>query len=126
MIADDARGRQRRPHGGVELIEFDQYRGVYARMATHTARYCRIALADPRSTAVMRRNGTQLDALDREILRLLQEDATVSPRDLARKCHSSEATVRRRIGRLRQNDVMRIVAVADPFKQGYSVVAIIN
>jgi len=74
----------------------------------------------------MRRNGTQLDALDREILRLLQEDATVSPRDLAGMCHSSEATVRRRIARLRHNDVMRIVAVADPFKQGYSVVAIIN
>jgi Lrp/AsnC family transcriptional regulator, regulator for asnA, asnC and gidA len=126
MIAEDARGRQRHPQPLGVLIESDQSSGVSAPIAPETAWDCRIPLADPRNTAVMRRNGTQLDALDREILRLLQEDATVSPRDLAGMCHSSEATVRRRIARLRHNDVMRIVAVADPFKQGYSVVAIIN
>jgi Lrp/AsnC family transcriptional regulator for asnA, asnC and gidA len=74
----------------------------------------------------MRRDGTKLDKLDLEILQSLQEDATISPRNLANRCHSSEATIRRRIARMRQHDVMRIVAVADPFKQGFSVVAIIN
>jgi Lrp/AsnC family transcriptional regulator for asnA, asnC and gidA len=68
----------------------------------------------------------KLDALDVAILRHLQEDGTLSYRALARRCASSEPTVRRRVARLRRNDVMRIVAVADPFKQGYPVVAIIN
>jgi Lrp/AsnC family transcriptional regulator for asnA, asnC and gidA len=85
-----------------------------------------VIVSEGRVIADMRRNGTKLDKLDQDILRALQEDASTSPRDLAALCHSSEATVRRRIARLRQKDVMRIVAVVDPFKQGYPVVAIIN
>src|SRR5438309_2308239 len=74
----------------------------------------------------MRRNGTELDKLDQDILRALQDDATISLRQVAALCRSSEPTVRRRVARLRQRDVMRIVAVVDPFKQGYPIVAIIN
>jgi Lrp/AsnC family transcriptional regulator for asnA, asnC and gidA len=67
-----------------------------------------------------------LDALDRALIEALQTDGTLSFRDLAHRCKSSEATVRRRLRRLRKQDVLRIVAVVDPFKQGYPVVAIIN
>lgn len=70
--------------------------------------------------------GVKLDALDQAILHHLQEDGTLAYRELAKRCGSSEPTIRRRVTRLRRNDVMRIVAVADPFKQGYPVVAIIN
>ena len=66
------------------------------------------------------------DALDRALLEALQEDGTLSCRALARRCKSSEPTVRRRLRRLRQQDAFRIAAVVDPFKQGYPVVAIIN
>lgn len=67
-----------------------------------------------------------LDALDRALIEALQDDGTLSFRALAVRCKSSEATVRRRLRRLRKQDVFRIVAVVDPFKQGYPVVAIIN
>lgn len=68
----------------------------------------------------------KLDDLDRAIIRQLQEDGTTPYRRLATLCDSSEPTVRRRISRLRKDDVLRVVAVVDPFKQGYAVVAIIH
>lgn len=67
-----------------------------------------------------------LDQLDRAIVEALQTDGTLSFRELAVHCESSEATVRRRVRRLRKDDVLRIVAVVDPYKQGYPVVAIFN
>jgi Lrp/AsnC family transcriptional regulator for asnA, asnC and gidA len=73
-----------------------------------------------------RAKDTRLDALDATIIQMLQEDGTLSYRRLAAACNCSEATIRRRIRVLRENDVVRIVAVVDPFKQGYPVVAIIN
>lgn len=69
---------------------------------------------------------SKLDALDETIIEHLRDDGTIPHRKLARLCGSSEPTVRRRIARLRRDDVIKIVAVADPFKQGYPVVAILN
>jgi Lrp/AsnC family transcriptional regulator for asnA, asnC and gidA len=68
----------------------------------------------------------RLDELDNAIISTLQKDGTLSFRESAARCSSSEATIRRCVTRFRKNDVMRIVAVADPFKLAYSVVAIIN
>jgi Lrp/AsnC family transcriptional regulator for asnA, asnC and gidA len=68
----------------------------------------------------------KLDDVDHVIIRELQEDAKTPLKVIATRCQSSIATVRRRIARLRKNDVIRIVAVADPFKQGFPVVAILN
>jgi Lrp/AsnC family transcriptional regulator for asnA, asnC and gidA len=68
----------------------------------------------------------KLDALDHDIINHLQEDGTLTYREIAKRCKSSEPTIRRRVFRLQRNDVMRIVAVVDPFKRGYPVVAIIN
>jgi Lrp/AsnC family transcriptional regulator for asnA, asnC and gidA len=79
-----------------------------------------------RDIAIRSGGVVKLDALDEVIIHLLQGDGAISLRNLARRAHSSEATVRRRVERLRKNDVMRIVAVVDPFKQGFSVVAIFN
>lgn len=68
----------------------------------------------------------KLDDLDRAIMVALQKDGTLSFKELAERCASSEATVRRRLARLKKADVLKIVAVVDPYKQGYPVVAIIN
>lgn len=68
----------------------------------------------------------RLDTLDRDLIAALQEDGTLTHRALAARCGSTEPTVRRRVARLLATDAMRIVAVADPFKQGYPIVAIIN
>jgi Lrp/AsnC family transcriptional regulator for asnA, asnC and gidA len=77
-------------------------------------------------TGVNRKAVSKLDKLDEVIIDVLQDDGSLSFREVAIRSKSSEATVRRRVRRLREADVMRIVAVADPFKLGYPIVAIIN
>lgn len=69
---------------------------------------------------------TQIDQLDKELVEILQENARVTNAELAGQLGVSEATVRRRIEKLLARDVMRIRAVADPFKLGYAVIVIIG
>lgn len=68
----------------------------------------------------------ELDALDRALVELLQEDARLSNREIAERVGSTEPTVRRRIDRLVRMGVVRIAAVVSPFALGYDVVAIIG
>lgn len=68
----------------------------------------------------------QLDALDRAIVALLQEDARLTNRAIAARVGSSEPTVRRRVDRLIDAQLIKIVAVASPFALGYGVVAILG
>jgi Lrp/AsnC family transcriptional regulator for asnA, asnC and gidA len=67
-----------------------------------------------------------LDDLDRQIVALLQEDARLSNRAIAARLHSSEPTVRRRMERLVDEGLVRIVAVASPFALGHKTIAIIG
>jgi Lrp/AsnC family transcriptional regulator for asnA, asnC and gidA len=69
---------------------------------------------------------SQLDGLDREIITELEENARQTNAEIAAKVGSSEPTVRRRIERLLSEQVIKIVAVATPFKLGYTVVAILG
>lgn len=69
---------------------------------------------------------TKIDYLDMQLVSILQEDARLTNADLAGQVGVSEATVRRRIDKLIERDVIRIRAVADPFKLGYAVIVIIG
>jgi Lrp/AsnC family transcriptional regulator for asnA, asnC and gidA len=62
-----------------------------------------------------------VDDLDRQIIIQLRRDGRTSNRELARLLGSSEATVRRRVRSLIENNHMRIVGIADPFQLGYSI-----
>ncbi|MFO7171232.1 MAG: Lrp/AsnC family transcriptional regulator [Chloroflexota bacterium] len=68
----------------------------------------------------------KLDDLDRALVALLQEDARLTNRALAARVGCSEATVRRRVDRLLDAGLIRIVAVASPFALGYRMVAILG
>src|SRR5579872_1167748 len=68
----------------------------------------------------------RLDELDRRIIAILQEDARTPNAEIARTVGSSEPTVRRRVDRLLVNQVIKLVAVAAPFRLGYDVIAILN
>lgn len=60
-----------------------------------------------------------MDALDRRLLRELQQDCTRSAATLAELCHATESTVLRRMRRLRQTGTIRAeVAVVDPARVG--------
>jgi Lrp/AsnC family transcriptional regulator, regulator for asnA, asnC and gidA len=68
----------------------------------------------------------ELDDLDRRILAVLQENARLPNRAIAARVGSSEPTVRRRVDRLLDEGLIRIVAVASPFALGNRIVAILG
>jgi len=68
----------------------------------------------------------RMDALDRSIIGVLQENARLTNANIAAKVGSTEPTVRRRVHRLLQAGLIRIVAVATPFDLGYQVVALLG
>ncbi len=66
-----------------------------------------------------------VDNLDKRLIKLLQIDARQSSDVLAKQLDVSPATVRRRIRKLIEEDVMRIQAVLDPAKVGLPLAALI-
>jgi Lrp/AsnC family transcriptional regulator for asnA, asnC and gidA len=69
------------------------------------------------------RSPRQLDDLDRAVLHELQLDGRRSFRDIARTIGGSEATVRFRVNRLRENGVLQILGFVDPAALGYGVLS---
>ena len=68
----------------------------------------------------------KLDAIDKSILRLLQEDGRMSYSEIARKIGVPESTVRLRVKKLMEEGIIRkFAALINPFKAGYSIVAFI-
>lgn len=67
-----------------------------------------------------------IDEISKKIIELLQEDGTMTNASLGRVLGISEASVRRRRLKLQEADVIRIAAVADPFKLGFEIMAIIG
>ena len=72
------------------------------------------------------RDSEHLDGLDRMILNVLQEDGRASYSEIARRLKVPESTVRLRVKKLVERGIIRkFVALINPFKAGYSVVAFI-
>jgi Lrp/AsnC family transcriptional regulator for asnA, asnC and gidA len=68
----------------------------------------------------------ELDALDKSILRILQENGRASYSEIARRIGIPESTVRLRVKKLVERGVIRkFAALINPFKAGYSIVAFI-
>jgi Lrp/AsnC family transcriptional regulator for asnA, asnC and gidA len=60
-----------------------------------------------------------IDALDLMIIRELQSDPQQPQADIAKKLGAGATTVRRRLKRLLDEHIIRIVAIADPHALGY-------
>lgn len=71
----------------------------------------------------LRHTGKRLDQLDFDLILELQQDSRQSNAKLAKQLGVSEATVRRRVRRLVQEQFIKITAVPDPFKVGFDTVA---
>lgn len=65
-----------------------------------------------------------LDELDRAILRQLEDDGRRAFREIARNLGTSEATVRARVKRMQDLEILRIVAFADPERLGNQQLAL--
>ncbi|MET4140745.1 Lrp/AsnC family transcriptional regulator [Pedobacter sp. UYP1] len=67
---------------------------------------------------------TDLDPTDLEILRILQQDATLTNKEIAFKLHKSIATVHDRIKKLKEKGyIKRVVAILDRQKINKSLIA---
>jgi Lrp/AsnC family transcriptional regulator for asnA, asnC and gidA len=69
---------------------------------------------------------TRVDAVDRDILRLLQKDGRSSNTEIGRALGLTETTIRKRIGRLVGEGLVNIVAVPTPLAVGMTTSAIIG
>ena len=67
-----------------------------------------------------------MDDLDRKLMELLQVNGRASNARIARDVGVSEGTVRRRLRRLIQEEIIRVVAVPDPEKMGFTTVALVG
>ncbi len=67
-----------------------------------------------------------LDDIDREIISLLQLDGRRAYGAIAQEVGLSEAGVRRRVQRLRDQGVMQIVAITDPLQLGFGREALVG
>jgi len=63
----------------------------------------------------------KLDRLDCKLIRLLQTDGRMPNNAIAQELGISEFTVRRRLKRLLDNEIIRIVAVANPIDLGFEI-----
>lgn len=62
-----------------------------------------------------------IDELDANIIAILQKDGRTSNTDMAKLLDISEATVRGRVKRLTEDEIIQIVAVSNPLKLGFEI-----
>ena len=69
---------------------------------------------------------SMIDSIDEQLVRLLGQDARQNSETLAKKLHLSAATIRRRMRKLIQNDLLHIIGVVDPKNFGVPLIAMIT
>jgi Lrp/AsnC family transcriptional regulator for asnA, asnC and gidA len=67
----------------------------------------------------------RIDDIDRAIIVKLQDDGRRALRDIARELGIAEATVRLRLKRLQEEEILQIVAFSDPTKFGPSLMSLV-
>ena len=68
----------------------------------------------------------EVDELDRRMIHLLQRNGRASNARVAREVGVSEGTVRRRLKRLLDEDIIKVVAFPDPEMFGYGTEALVG
>jgi len=66
------------------------------------------------------------DDLNKQIIRFLEADGRAPFSEIAQKLGVSEGTIRNRVGALRKNNMLRIVAMTDPIATDYQTDAMIG
>jgi len=65
--------------------------------------------------------GKKLDRVDCQLIRLLQKDGRMPNNAIAQELGISEFTVRRRLKKILDNGIIKIVAVANPMDLGFEI-----
>ena len=66
------------------------------------------------------------DGLNQKIIRMLEVDGRLPFSEIAQKLDVSEGTIRNRVGALRDNNMLRIVAMVDPVATEYKTDAMVG
>ena len=82
--------------------------------------------ADATRTASGGSDRHKLDATERGMVELLQQDGRLTITQLARTLGVTEVTARRKLKRLMGDGIIRVVATVDPFDVGYETPVIIG
>ena len=69
---------------------------------------------------------SNLDSIDKQLVRLMGQDARQNSEVLAKNLDISPASVRRRLRKLIKQDLLRIVGIADPAELGFALGVVIN
>lgn len=72
------------------------------------------------------RTDVQLDDVDKDIIRALRENGRIANRELAERLGVNEATVRSRLRKLSENDIVRVIATRDITAMGYDAIAAVG
>jgi Lrp/AsnC family transcriptional regulator for asnA, asnC and gidA len=67
----------------------------------------------------------QIDRVERQMIRLLQQNGRMSHVDMADHIGVAEGTIRRKVNRLVEEGIIKIAAVANPHAIGFDTTAII-
>jgi len=67
----------------------------------------------------------KINAIDKKLIRSLGQDASLSAKKIAEQLNLSAVTVRRRLKKLLENNLVRIVGVVNAASIGYPILAII-
>ena len=69
----------------------------------------------------MKKHKAKIDAVDSQMIQLLQKDGRIPNTAISKKLGIAESTVRTRLKRLIDNKIVQIVAVSNPFDLGFQV-----
>ncbi len=66
-----------------------------------------------------------MDKIDEQLIQLIEQNVRQSSETLANQLHVSSATIRRRLKKLLDSNVLHVVAFKDPIKAGLPLAAVI-
>lgn len=86
----------------------------------------RMRLAEVQDEAVSYSPIPNIEGLNRQIVEMLQDDGRASFSSIAKKLGVSEATVRSRVSRMREANLIHFITVVNPLALGYSAWAMLG
>lgn len=67
-----------------------------------------------------------MDKIDLDIISILQKDGRIPFTEIAKRLNISEGTVRNRMSRLQQQEILQVLGMVDPYNLGFDAPAMIG
>jgi Lrp/AsnC family transcriptional regulator for asnA, asnC and gidA len=67
-----------------------------------------------------------MDKIDHKIITILQKDGRTPFTEIAKRLNISEGTVRNRVSRLQEQEIIQVVGMVDPYNLGFDAPAMIG